>query len=159
MSLKAGFAETDITPAVGTKKAGWLKFDTTSVSDTIIDPLCARAAVFESDGEGIGLISLDILSIRWTQVSNIRKRIQAACRFPGERIMIAATHNHAGPATSNLGMPAEMKHTCSDWRRGRSRHSRTPGRCVSRRSWDSAMISNGRSPSTDESSCGMESRR
>jgi hypothetical protein len=103
MPLKAGFAKIDITPHIGIKKAGWLKFDTTDVSDKILDPLYAKALVLQSEKAQIAFISLDVLSIRWTQANSIRKRIQETCGFSGANIMIAATHNHAGPATVNLG--------------------------------------------------------
>jgi neutral ceramidase len=103
MPLKAGFGQVDITPKIGINKAGWLKYDTASVSDRILDPLFARAVVLQSEGAQTGIISLDVLSIRWTQANNIRKRIQETFGFVGANIMIAATHNHAGPATVNLG--------------------------------------------------------
>lgn len=103
MSLKAAFSEIDITPEIGTKKAGWLQFDSTDVSDTIRDNLFARVAILQTEETRIAFISLDILSIRWTQTSHIRKRIEELSEFPGANIMICATHNHAGPATVNLG--------------------------------------------------------
>jgi neutral ceramidase len=103
MSLKAAFSEMDITPEIGTKKAGWLKFDSTDVSDTVKDNLFARAAILQTEATRIAFISLDILSIRWTQTSHIRRRIEQQFGFPGANIMICATHNHAGPATVNLG--------------------------------------------------------
>jgi hypothetical protein len=98
--LQAGFAETDITPPPGTAKIGWLKDFS---AGTIADPLFARAAVFEAGGERAAVVQLDTLSIRWTQVADIRRRIESACGFPGARIMVAATHNHAGPAVASVG--------------------------------------------------------
>jgi len=98
--LKAGFAEIDITPPVGTHKIGWIK---DIVSDRVLDPLFARAMVLESQGRAVGLVQLDTLSIRWTQVSDIRRRIAHGFGFPSEAIMVAATHNHAGPAVANCG--------------------------------------------------------
>jgi len=100
MALRAGFAETEITPPVGTSIIGWLR---PVVSRGVLDPLCARAAVFESDGGRIGFIQLDTLSVRWKQVEEIRQRITAEFGFPGENVMVAATHNHAGPAMMNCG--------------------------------------------------------
>jgi len=97
MSLKAGFAEIDITPPVGTLKLGWIK---RLVSDRVLDPLFARAAVIESGDGRIGFVQLDTLSIRWTQVSDLRRRIEEAYGFPGSNIMVSATHNHAGPAVA-----------------------------------------------------------
>jgi hypothetical protein len=98
--VKAGFAETDITPPVGTHKIGWIK---DIVSDRVLDPLFARAMVLESQGRTVGLVQLDTLSIRWTQVADIRSRISTKFAFPGDAIMVAATHNHAGPAVANCG--------------------------------------------------------
>jgi hypothetical protein len=43
------------------------------------------------------------LCVRWTQTNDIRRRIEAAYGFPGAGIMVAATHNHAGPAVANGG--------------------------------------------------------
>jgi len=100
MSLKAGFAEVDITPPVGTHKIGWI---IDIVSDRVLDPLFARVAVLDSGGARIAFIGLDTLSIRWTTTSDIRRRIEKKCGFPGSNIMVAATHNHAGPAVANCG--------------------------------------------------------
>ena len=100
MSVKVGFSEIDITPPIGTHKIGWLR---DIVSDHVLDPLFARVAVLESDGARIGFVQLDTLSIRWTQVNDMRGRIAEACGFPGENVMVAATHNHAGPAVANTG--------------------------------------------------------
>lgn len=98
--LTAGFAEIDITPPIGTHKIGWL---VDIITDKVLDPLYARVAVFENDGERIGFIQLDTLSIRWTQVNDIRGRIERSFGFLGNRVMVAATHNHCGPAVANIG--------------------------------------------------------
>jgi hypothetical protein len=73
------------------------------VIEEIADPLFARIAVIESGDKKIGFIQLDTLCIRWTQTSDIRRRIEGEYGFPGANIMVAATHNHAGPAVANCG--------------------------------------------------------
>src|SRR5690242_7147614 len=98
--MRAGFAEIEITPPVGTEIIGWLRV---VGSRAVKDPLFARAAVFESEGRRIGFVQLDLLSIRWKQVRNIRGAIEERSGFPGDNVMIAATHNHAGPAIANCG--------------------------------------------------------
>ncbi len=98
--MKAGFSEVDITPPIGTHKIGWLK---DLVGESIQDPLSARCAVFEQGKERVAFIQLDLLSIRWTQVADLRKRIEKQFGFPGARIMVSATHNHAGPAVAGIG--------------------------------------------------------
>jgi len=100
MGILAGFAEVDITPPVGTHKIGWLK---EIVGDTIADPLYARVAVFESGGDTVAFVQLDTLSIRWTQTDEIRRRVAAQYGYPGDHVMVAATHNHAGPAVASSG--------------------------------------------------------
>jgi len=100
MAIQAGFAETDITPPIGTMKIGWKKV---LVSERVLDPLFARTAIIESGGAKVAFIQLDTLSIRWTQVSDIRRQIAERYDFPEENVMVAATHNHAGPAVANCG--------------------------------------------------------
>ena len=106
MPIKAGFAETDITPPAGTKKAGWMA---DLEAKTFLDPLFARVAIFQ-DGNGgkSAFIQLDTLSVRWSDTNDIRKRINSACGFPAGNIMISATHNHAGPAIARIA-PVEKE--------------------------------------------------
>jgi hypothetical protein len=100
MCLKAGFAEIDITPPLGTHKIGWLR---DIVPDRILDPLFARVAVFEGRGSRIAIVQLDTLFVAWPEVAAIREGVAAAYGFPGEQVMVAATHNHAGPAVTHAG--------------------------------------------------------
>lgn len=97
--LKAGFAEADITPPKGTRKIGWLK---EIVGEEILDPLFARVAVLEDKGR-VGIVQLDTLSVRWSQAREIRRRVESEFGFPGECVMVSATHNHGGPAIANCG--------------------------------------------------------
>jgi hypothetical protein len=99
MPLRAGFAEIDITPPIGTKKIGWLEDITI---ESIRDPLRAHVSVLECDGQSAAFIQLDTLSIRWTQVNDIRQRVERDYGFPGDLLMVCATHNHAGPAIANV---------------------------------------------------------
>jgi hypothetical protein len=98
--MRAGFAEIDITPPIGTHKIGWLRL---IVSDRVLDPLMARAAIFESGAVRLGFIQLDTLFIEAADVADIRRRIQSRFGFPGANVMVAATHNHAGPAIADCG--------------------------------------------------------
>ena len=100
MTLQAGFAEVDITPPVGTHKIGWLK---DIVSTEVHDPLSARVAVFRTPQEQVAFVQLDTLFIAWPEVADIRQRVTEQHGFPGQHIMVAATHNHAGPAVTHAG--------------------------------------------------------
>lgn len=97
--MQAAFVEFDITPPLGTKKGGWMEDLPVEV---ILDPLYGRIAVFASETDRVAIIQLDLLSIRWSHVNDIRQRIEAAHGFPGGHIMVACTHNHAGPAAARL---------------------------------------------------------
>jgi len=107
--MKAGFREIDITPPLGTQKIGWIK---KVESGCVIDPICARIAIFDAGNERIAFVQLDTLSLGWNQVNDIRQRIESACSFPGSNIMVSATHNHAGPAVANCGdVPRDEAYT------------------------------------------------
>lgn len=97
--FKAGFAQADITPPLGTHKIGWLR---DLVPTRILDPLYAKVAVFESDGERIAIVALDTLLSERKTVVEVRRRA-AALGIPGMRLMMCATHNHAGPAVGRCG--------------------------------------------------------
>lgn len=100
MSLKAGFAETDITPPEGLRKIGYLRL---LYGMRTHDPLHARVAVFEANATRIAFVQLDTLSIRWTQVAQLRELIAHQHGIPPRATMVAATHTHGSPAVANLG--------------------------------------------------------
>jgi len=99
MPIKAAVKEIDITPKLGTVKAGSLR---RIIAEEVRDPLYARILLLESGGVKIGFVSLDLLSIRSEEVSRIRA-LAEPLGIPSDNLMIAATHNHAGPATTNVG--------------------------------------------------------
>jgi hypothetical protein len=104
--MKVGFSRIDITPPPGTRKVGWIQ---EIIGQRALDPLFARIAVFSSSFRiptsdfRIAFVQLDVLSVTRSLVSHIRSRIEADYRFPAANIMVAATHNHAGPAVCNEG--------------------------------------------------------
>jgi len=111
VAVRAGFAEVDITPPVGTLKIGWLR---KIVSTAVVDPLFARLAVLESGGERIGFVQLDTLSVRWSFAQLIRRRLAERYGLPGGNVMVSATHNHAGPAVANVGEVPRDEGYCAE---------------------------------------------
>ena len=87
-SLRAGFAETDITPPVGTRKIGVL---TELVSESALDSLRARVAIIENAAERIAFVQLDTLCVRWSRVAEIRRRVTEDYGFPGANVMVGYT--------------------------------------------------------------------
>jgi hypothetical protein len=100
VTIRAGFAEIDITPLLGTHKIGWLR---DIVSTEILSPLYARVAVFATEWDRVALVQLDTLFIAWPEVEAIRHGIEQQYGFPGAKVMVSATHNHAGPAVTHAG--------------------------------------------------------
>jgi len=89
--MRAGFAELDISPA---------RFPVRTYLgrvDRIMDPLYAKAAVFD-DGKGgvFAFVSLDVVIVEASYARRIKEL--AAQSVPVARIMVCATHNHACPA-------------------------------------------------------------
>ncbi|MBV8879606.1 MAG: hypothetical protein JO332_06580 [Planctomycetaceae bacterium] len=101
-TFKAGFAEVDITPPMGTPKQG---SNSKTVASSVEDPIYARAAVFELGSERVAVLQLDTALILSGETAAIRAKVAKDHGFPGDRVMVAATHNHAGPALINEGLP------------------------------------------------------
>ena len=99
MSLRVAFGEIDVTPPMGTQLAGWL--DVARPAETVRDLVYARAAIVDNGRSRIAIVSLDLLSIRGSDVVDMRDRIEARAHVPSA--MVAATHNHAGPAIVTIG--------------------------------------------------------
>jgi hypothetical protein len=100
MPLRAACVEVDISPELPIEKPGWL---IKIVATQIDDPVFAKVVVLESDGVRVALVSIDVLSIRWPQVEAIRDVAQSVGISP-ENCLVAATHNHTGPAVSSAGL-------------------------------------------------------
>lgn len=97
--MKSAVGRTDISPEPGTRKQGTFH---DRFPSKIKDPIYARIAIFTTEKESSAIIQLDLLSIRWTQVNEIRSRIEQEYGFPSGNIMVSATHNHDGPAANSL---------------------------------------------------------
>ena len=74
------------------------------------DPLRVRAVVLADGDSKVALIGWDLLDAREFAVARVRREVAAATGIAPERIMVQATHNHAGPK-SEMGpeplMPRE----------------------------------------------------
>ena len=103
-SFRAGFAEVDVSPKVGDEApGGYGKARLTAFHDACK----ARAAVFDDGAGPVAIVGLDALLIRKPQVTEARRRIHARTGIPGERVMIAASHTHAGGPTGMI-LPGEF---------------------------------------------------
>jgi neutral ceramidase len=109
-ALKAGFTQVDISPPAGTRKIGW---NNRNFGQTVLDPLFAKAAVFEAGGVRVAFASLDLLFVHRAEVAEIRRQVQEKTGIPGDAILIGATHNHAGPAIEADLYPRDDAYTAA----------------------------------------------
>ena len=68
-------------------------------SKGVLDDVCGRVLYLDSGREAVVLVSLDFIGLMLPRVERIRQRVTK--RHP-EIIIIASTHNHAGPDTLGL---------------------------------------------------------
>jgi neutral ceramidase len=95
IGIKAGFAERDITPGIGTEKPGGYG---KAFHRFFHDPCKVRAAVFDDGKRKVAIVGVDVLFVPRAVALNARAEIQKLCAIPPEAVMIAASHSHSsGP--------------------------------------------------------------
>ena len=104
--LRAGFAERDITPAIGSEiPGGYGK----AFHKVFHDPCKVRAAVFDDGTHRTALVGTDSLIIPRHLVLAARQLIQQRCGIPADAVMIGASHSHSsGPI--GFVQPGEYDH-------------------------------------------------
>ena len=95
--LKAGAALVDITPAAGTHLSG-SGYGEHRPAQAVIDPLFAKAIVFESDGRRSCIVTLDVTIITRDYTDKIRSAIPEKTGVPAEAIMVHAIQTHSAPS-------------------------------------------------------------
>jgi hypothetical protein len=91
--LQAGYAEIDITPALGGKRPVYLAgYGMNRKATGVHDPIMARCVVLKSGDQQIALVSVDLIGLQLPQVQEIRAKLPQF-RY----VMVSSTHNHEGP--------------------------------------------------------------
>jgi hypothetical protein len=98
--LRVGAARAAITPPLGVSLAGSYH-DRRAVG--LRDDLYARAFVVDGGGAQIAVVSCDVIGVRASTVAGARRIVAQRCGIPGDHVLVAATHNHSGPLTRELG--------------------------------------------------------
>jgi hypothetical protein len=98
--MKIGVATADITPPVGSELCGYLYRVQPSVG--IHDALLARVLCLESGTERLRWIHADVIGFDAEFVSEVKSALAARFGWAPGRVVLSATHTHAGPATDRL---------------------------------------------------------
>ncbi len=102
--FKAGFAERDITPEIGSEAPGGYG---KAYHKTLHDPCKVRAAVFDDGKNRVALVGLDALGIHRSTVLAARKAIATKTGIPEGSILLAASHSHSSGPIIGV-MPGEF---------------------------------------------------
>ncbi len=102
-NIQVGYGRVDIMPE-GSIELGGLGNGPFRKSENILDTLYATCiAITDSQDQTLLLITMDLLHAMQGMVADMRAIITEKTGVPGEHIMIAATHTHAGPDIFNPG--------------------------------------------------------
>ena len=94
MSIRFGFAETDITPDGPVSLIGFYREDDTSKG--VLKPLMAQAAVWEGE-ECCALIVIDSIGFTVELTNELRDRCADVLKVTREKVMVCFSHTHAAP--------------------------------------------------------------
>ncbi len=101
MRLECGAAEVAFTPPPGLPLMGNFRDDYAARGTH--DPLMARALVVRGAGGAAGVLVLDLCILTAENTAFLRREMARTSAVPPDRVLIAATHTHSGPAPAPLG--------------------------------------------------------
>jgi len=104
--VRSGFAERDITPALGMEVPGGYG---KAYAKRIHDPCKIRACVFDDGAHAVALVGLDGLGVPRSVVLEARTRIAKECALKPDAIMVGASHSHSSGPVIGV-MPGEYDH-------------------------------------------------
>jgi len=105
--MYAGIGKREITPQGPIWMDGMIR---SHKSEGVHDPIFTRALLIgntEDPRDGFAIVSADVCALKTEHANSIRAQVSAATGISVERVVIAATHNHSGPAAIGFYNPAE----------------------------------------------------
>jgi hypothetical protein len=109
LTTRVGFGAVDLTPPPGLEMTGFSA--RTEAATGTHDPLFARVLYIEGEdgsGSALLLVTFDLIGLSQALVGRIKQLIQESFKIPAERVLLACSHTHGGPATLDhefLGRP------------------------------------------------------
>ena len=100
--LRAGAAETTITPPVGVDLSGYAAREGPSTG--VHDDLWCRAVVLDDGAARAALVSLDLLGLDFPLDEAIRTAAAEKAGIDREHILLNCSHTHAGPPSATVGL-------------------------------------------------------
>ena len=98
--LQAGVAKVNITPPVGCYLQGYTRG---KPSVGVRDDLYAKALVLDDGKTQLAIATVDLVGLEYSSIGAIRNHTEELAGIPGENVMVAASHTHAGPVVMALG--------------------------------------------------------
>ena len=99
--LRAGAAVVDITPELGVHLSG-SGAGNHRPAQSVLDPLCAKAVIFESAECRVCIIALDATIITSDYTERIRAAVCERFGFEREAILVHATQTHSAPSLGHF---------------------------------------------------------
>jgi hypothetical protein len=106
MPLIAGAAETVITPPLGFRLEGYFS---AGPATSVHDDLHARALVVDDGETRAAVVSCDLIAVDRRLSGPVRRMVHEEAGIPGDRVMVCATHTHAGPPGIGGDVDPEMR--------------------------------------------------
>ena len=139
--LKVGAAMADITPPPGTHLSGSGCGDHRP-AQSVMDPLYAKAVVFEAGGRRVCVVSLDVTIITAEHTRQIREAVSARTDIPPDAIMVHAIQTHSAPGVGYFMLdpdfPLETNAETEFLRGGESAYSRLATEAAARAAVEAA---------------------
>jgi neutral ceramidase len=108
VTLRAGAAMVDVTPAAGTHLGG--TWGTLRAAETITERLHARALVFQQGDRKLCIIQPDLEIIVEPYTSRIREAVSAGCGIAPDAIMVHLPQPHSTPPVGNFLIDRDFPH-------------------------------------------------
>jgi hypothetical protein len=110
MTVRAGFAQLDITPPAGLPLGGYGM--RTGGADGALDPLFCRAVVLDDDTGPVAVVVLDLVYVFADWTARVRVRAGEVLGLAADRLLISATHTHAGPGVFRSALSSDVRLRC-----------------------------------------------